>query len=83
MPKTTPEAELRSRLLSLHPETPLTVDETATVLGVSPKTLSKWRWRPSLNPNAPRFRKIGRRVAYLVGDVVAALQATDGARGPA
>ena len=39
--------------------------ETATALGVSPRTLEKWRG----NGTGPLFAKVGRRVLYDSADV--------------
>jgi len=48
----------------------LTTREAARRLGVSPRTLEKWR----VEGNGPAFFKVGRRVAYLEADLDAWLR---------
>lgn len=55
----------------------LTSEETAEVLGVSPRTLSDWRWRR----RGPKPTHCGRLVRYFARDIRAFLT-TRGAEGP-
>lgn len=43
----------------------LTQEQTAEFLEVSTKTLGQWRWRGK----GPRFKKIGRKISYLIEDI--------------
>ncbi|RMF05231.1 MAG: DNA-binding protein [Alphaproteobacteria bacterium] len=49
-----------------NPVPNLTTRQAARRLGLSPRTLEKWR----VEGNGPPFYKIGRRVAYLEADLV-------------
>lgn len=44
-----------------------TPEEAAKKIGVSPKTLAKWRWQG----DGPKYLKIGSRVAYRPADIEA------------
>jgi hypothetical protein len=45
--------------------------ETATLLGLSPRSLRKWRWAGK----GPRYTKLGRRVMYNLRDLEAFIEA--------
>jgi excisionase family DNA binding protein len=49
----------------------LTIPEAAMVLGLSPATLSQWRWQKK----GPAFIKRGRQIRYLRDDLQAYLDA--------
>lgn len=49
----------------------LSNEQTATLLGVQPKTLESWRWRGF----GPGWKKVGRLVRYAEGDVMTWLEA--------
>lgn len=44
----------------------LTEVQTAQLLGISPRTLQKWRYEGG---HTPAFHKVGRAVRYRLGDV--------------
>lgn len=44
----------------------LTEVQVAKLLGMSPRTLQKWRYQGG---HTPRFHKVGRAVRYRLGDV--------------
>jgi excisionase family DNA binding protein len=58
----------------------LTTAEAAGRLGLSPRTLEKWR----SNGNGPRYRKLGAAVRYRVADLEAFARAGEqtGTEGP-
>jgi hypothetical protein len=45
--------------------------DAAALLGLSPRSLRKWRWAGK----GPRFRKLGRRVLYELRDLEAFIEA--------
>ena len=52
-------------------ETYLTPEQLAKMIGLSVKTLNKWRWEGK----GPHFLKLGRRVVYRLSDIDIYLQA--------
>ena len=74
-------ARIRAQAVALHQQTPpdalLTTTEVALMTGLSVPTLATWRSR---RVSRLPFLKVGRRVKYSLGDVLAFL---DAARVPA
>jgi hypothetical protein len=55
----------KNQQLSIEGDRGVNEHEAAKVLGVSVALLRFWRWKRT----GPRFRKIGRRVVYLLSDL--------------
>lgn len=52
--------------MELDDDTLLAEGEVAKLLGISPRTLQKWRYEGG---HTPAFHKVGRAVRYRLGDV--------------